>query len=111
MKKLLTKSLLYFFHKAYLTFSTSELEISSLRPAGVFPLHPEIIKEIDFEKNYAATKINKKGCYGKSRQNKSVTTKVHTNTCLDPKCNLAWFLQNQKFYAFCPRQKLRLLQV
>jgi hypothetical protein len=33
-----------------------------------------MIKEIDFEKNYAATKMNKRGCYGKSRQNKSVTT-------------------------------------
>jgi len=25
--------------------------------------------------------------------------------------NLAWFLQNQKFYAFCPCHKLRLFQV
>jgi len=39
--------------------------------------------------------MNKKGRYGESRQNKSVTTNVYTNTCLDPKCNLAWFLQNQ----------------
>jgi len=80
-----------FFHKAYLTFSTSEQETSSLKPAGVFPLCPEMIKEIYFEKNY--TEMNKKGCYGESRQNKSVATKVHTNTCLNPKCNLPGFFR------------------
>ena len=100
-----------FSHKANLTFSTTVQEISSPKPAGVFPLRPEMIKETDFEKNYAATNMNKKGCYGESRQNKSVTTNVHTNTCLDPKCNLARFLHSQKFYAFCPCHKLRLLQV
>lgn len=110
-EKITYQEFVVFFHKAYLTFSTTGQEISSLKPAGVFPLRPEMIKETYFEKNYAATKMNKKGCYGESRQNKSVTTKVHTNTCLDLKCDLVWFLQNQKFYVFCPYHKLRLLQV
>jgi len=39
-----------------------------------------MIKEIDFEKNYAATKVNKNGCHGESRQNEGVTTKVRTNS-------------------------------
>jgi hypothetical protein len=73
-EKLTYQESVVFFHKVYLTFSTTEQEISSLKPAGVFPLRTEMIKETDFEKNYAATKMNKRGCCGKSRQNKSVTT-------------------------------------
>ena len=81
-KKINLQEFVVFSHKAYLTFSTTEQEISSLTPAAVFPLRLEMIKQIDFEKNYAATKMNEKGCYGESRQNNSVTTNFHTNTCL-----------------------------
>jgi len=77
-KKITYQEYAVYFHQVYLTFSTTEQEISSLKTAGDFPLCPEMIKVIDFEENYAATKMNKKGCYGESRPNKSVTTKVYT---------------------------------
>ena len=61
-------------------FSIKEQDIFSLKTAGIFPVRPEMIKEIYFEKNYAATKTNKKEGGGKSRQNNNVTKKLNTNT-------------------------------